>query len=331
MKALLRADWLRFRRRRDFWIIAILVCVIGAVTYVAAYHGDVTDPVYPDEAAIRQDVIGHTSFGGMTQAEIDAQVDQMVADTKSQYDQQRADWEVRQALALQKYDLPQSPITLIGSGLAPLLALILIASLAVGDEFRHGTIRTSLLAAGNRRRFLAARFISLLTMTVGLYAVLVVVGLALGLGLRLVGAEVRPSEVPIALGATAAWLATQILTTMVLISLAVALTLILRSGALPLLIIIIAGLVELFIANLPVFAPSQFLSGVPQAFLTTSIRTLTTRLSVDTHAVALAESGEIPHAAIDLPLVAVAAIIVGWGLVFLAIADRRFRRMDIVE
>jgi hypothetical protein len=197
MKALLHADWLRFRRRRDFWIIAISVLVIGGVGFLSSYRADVTDPQYPDAAAIRQEIRGFTDFEGMTQAEEDAQIDQMVAEQVAQYDQARIDWDIQQAISLQKYDVAQGPFTLLESGIAPLLALVLAASLAVGDEFRFGTIRTSLLAAGSRRRFLGARLISLFVMTVGLLGALVLLGTIFGLGLRLVGAEVSASTTPI--------------------------------------------------------------------------------------------------------------------------------------
>jgi hypothetical protein len=332
MMALLHADWLRFRRRRDFWIIGIAVLVIGGVGYLSSYRSEVTDPQYPDAAAIRQEVVSFSDFtgSGMTQPEIDAQIDQMVAEQVAQYDQARIDWDAQQAFLLQKFDIAQSPFTLLGSGVAPLLALVLTASLAVGDEFRFGTVRTSLLAAGSRRRFLGARLVSLFVMTVGLLAALVLLGTILGLGLRAVGAEVSATTTPIDPAAGLAWFGSQVLTTMIVISLGLALTVLLRSGALPLLLILLGGLIELFIANLPIFAPNEFLSGVPLGFLGTSIRTLTTRLGVDTHAVALA-GAEVPFAAIELPLITIAAIIAAWGLLFLLLADRRFRTMDVVE
>ena len=332
MKALLHADWMRFRRRKDFWIIGIAVLVIGGIGFLSSYRSEVTDPQYPDAAAIRQEVVLFSDFtgSGMTQAEIGTQIDQMVAEQVVQYDQARIDWDAQQAFLLQKYDVAQSPFTLLGSGVAPLLALVLTASLAIGDEFRFGTVRTSLLAAGSRRRFLGARLVSLFVMTVGLLAALVLLGTILGLGLRAVGAEVSATTTPIDPAAGLAWFGSQVLTTMTVISLGTALTVLLRSGALPLLLILLGGLIELFIANLPIFAPNEFLSGVPLAFLGTSIRTLTTRLGLDTHAVALA-GAEVPFAAIELPLVTIVAIIAAWGLLFLLLADRRFRTMDVVE
>lgn len=332
MTALLRADWLRFRRRRDFWIIAIAVCLFSGIAFLGAYRSDAADPTWfsLDPVQIRQEIVAFSDFSGMTQAEIDAQLDLMVADQLAQNQQQSLEWEAQQRITLQKYDISESGFTILGSGLMPILALVLAASFAVGDEFRYGTIRTSLLAAGHRRRFLGARLVSLLVLTVALFAIVALTGIGLSVGLRIVGAEVAPVSTPIDPLSALFWFGAQVLATMVLITLAVALTVLLRSGALPLLLILIAGFAELFVANLPIFAPGEFLAGVPQAFLTTSIRLLTTVLGHQTHAVALANA-EVPVTAIDLPLVVVAGIVAAWGILFLVIADRRFRSMDVVE
>jgi hypothetical protein len=352
LKALLHADWLRFRRRRDFWLIAIAVLVAGGVGFVSAYHTDSTDPSWLDRtpAQIREEITSFSDFEGMTQAEQDAQIQQMVDDSIAQQAQERVDWEAQQAIALQKYDLAQTPFTLLGNGLVPMLALVLMASLAVGDEFRFGTIRTSLLAAGQRRRFLFARLVSLFAMTLGLFGALVLLAFVLGIGLRVVGAEVNPSTIPVDPGTGVAWLGAQILATMVIISLGLALTVLLRSGAMPLLLIILAGLVELFVGVLPIFAATECpvagptsvtdpssaavcwspLAGVPQVFLARSIQTIVARLGTDTHALAFA-GVPVPPGPIELPVVAIAGIIAAWGVLFLIVADRRFRTMDVVE
>jgi hypothetical protein len=350
MKALLRADWLRFRRRKDFWIIAIAVLVVGGVGFVSSYHTESTDPTRLDltPAQIRDEVTSYSDFEGMTQAEVDEQIDLMVADRLQGQEQERTDWEAQQAIALQKYDLAQTPFTLLGSGLVPMLALVLMASLAVGDEFRFGTIRTSLLAAGRRRRFLFARLVSLFAMTLGLFGAMVLLAFVLGIGLRVVGAEVNSSTIPIDPGAGVAWLGAQILATMVVISLGLALTVLLRSGAMPLLLIILAGLVELFVGVLPIFAATECpfagptndpssgavcwsaLAGVPQVFLARSIQTILAQLGSDSHALVFA-GAPIPTGPIELPVVAIAGIIAAWGVLFLVVADRRFRTMDVVE
>jgi hypothetical protein len=333
MKALLRADWLRLRRRKDLWIVAIAVCVIGLVSFIGGYRADATDPYWltMTEAQIREEVQGYGGFEGLTQAEIDEQINFMVVDRVTQAEQERVSWEANQLITLQKYGFPQSVFTVVGNGIIPLVALLLISSLAIGDEFRFGTIRTSLLAASHRRRFLAARLGSLLALTVGLFALQVLLGAVLGVLLRLIGADLGANSISVDAGSAVALLGGQLLITMTLIALATAVTLLLRFGALTLLLILIGGLVELFVANLPIFGPGELLSGVPQVFLVQSIRTLSAVLGLDTHAIALSEAGQMPYQAIAIPMFGVAAIIAAWGALFVVIADRRLRTMDIVE
>ena len=331
MRQLLKADWLRFRRRRDFWVIGIGVALILGIGFISSYRSDATDPPPFNEAEVRQQFgIDSGYFNGVPPEDVEAQLEQIIADMRSSDEQNRQEWERQQAIALQKYDILQSPFTMVGAAIAPLIALILAASLAVGDEFRYGTLRTALLAAGNRRRFLGARLISLLAMTAGLYGALAVFGIVVAVVLRLVGAEVVSSTTPVDLAAGLGWFGARILATVVVLALGTALTLILRSGALPLLLIIVAALLELFLSALPIFGEKQFLAGVPQAFLTTSIQTLTTRLGYDTHAIALAQV-EAPRAVVELPLLVVAGIVVAWGALFVVTADWRIRRMDVVE
>jgi ABC-type transport system involved in multi-copper enzyme maturation permease subunit len=208
---------------------------------------------------------------------------------------------------------------------------VLIASLSVGDEFRFGTIRTSLLASSDRRRFLAARLASLVAITVGVFAALILLGTILGIGLAAIGADLGANTTKVDGASAAVWLGAQVLTTVVVIALATALSVLLRSGALPLLLILVGGLVDLAVAHLPVFAPNELLSGVPQAFLGQSIRTLTAITGIATHALALSDPGDVPYQAIEVPLIAVAAVIAVWGVLFILIADRRLRTMDVVE
>jgi ABC-type transport system involved in multi-copper enzyme maturation permease subunit len=254
----------------------------------------------------------------------------MVAAQVDQYRSAAADWERDQAIRLQKYDGLQGVFTMIGPAILPITVLVLLASLAVGDEFRHGTIRTTLLAAGRRRLFLAARLVSLAVLTVGLYLALALLGVALGAAIRLFGGEVSATSTPLDAVAGLAWLSATVLETFVLIAFCVALTVLLRSGALPLLLILLYLVGEVFIASLPVFRLPELLSGVPQATLSGSILELTGRLSVLTHAVGLADA-RVPEVAIELPLIAVAAVVMAWGVFFVVVADRRLRTMDITE
>jgi hypothetical protein len=288
MKALLRADWLRLRRRRDLWLIFLAVWLIGGIGFISGYH---TDAQAADKVAR----------------------------------------DVEQLASLQKYELPQSILTVVGTGIAPIVAFLLIASLVIGDEFRFGTLRTSLLAAGNRRKFLGARLISLLAMAIGMFAGLAVVAAILSLGLVIFGAELPPSTVTIDGGAAIGLVGADVLAVAVVIALATLLTVILRSGALPLLLVILGALLDLFVASLPVFIPGEPLAGAQQFLPVEAIRALLARLGYDTGATALADVGQLPAASIELTILQVAAIVAAWGLLFLFLADRRIRTMDVTE
>jgi ABC-type transport system involved in multi-copper enzyme maturation permease subunit len=211
------------------------------------------------------------------------------------------------------------------------VALLLAATLVVGDEFRYGTLRTSLLAAGDRRRFLLARLISILVMALGLFGLLLVVALVLSLGLAVVGAELPTVVGPVHAGPAIAFIAVQVLVVLVASSVGIALTVLLRSGALPLLLIILGTFLELFLAALPIFQPGELLAAVPQLFLSTNVRTLLTRLGPDTGAVALADIGQPPPTVLDLGIPILVGIVAAWGVLFVLLADRRLRTMDVTE
>jgi hypothetical protein len=331
MSALLRADWLRLRRRRELWVIVIAVLLLSALAFFAAYRSDVADPEwFVDEAQLRQEAIEFNFFEG-TPNEVQAQIDQYVRDGLAQNEQNRQEWERQQETSLQKYAFPQSIFTILGSAMFPILALVLIASLTVGDEFRYGTIRTSLLAAGDRRRFLVARLVSLFALSVGLLAALALIGAAFGALLGTFGADLGKGSTPIHAPSAVAWFGAQVLMAAVLVAFATALAVLLRSGALPLLILVLVGLIELFVAHLPIFAERELLWGVPQALLSTNLLVLGPTLGLASHALALVPDGAIPRGPFDVPLPGVAAIVVAYGLLFVAIADRRMRTMDVVE
>ena len=333
MIRLLRADWIRLRRRFDVWAILVGILVIGAIGFLNGYKGDSTDPPILSEAEIRQQVTQFVDFGGMTQEEIDAQIDDMIQSSLAQQEFERVAHEEQQVRDLQKYDVAQAPLTMIGFGIIPLIGLFVVTTLIVGDEFRFGTIRASLIAASDRRRFIAARLVTIGAILIAVFATLAVIGVVLALGLRAVGAELPPAPadwVPLDGAAALGTVAAIVLSGAALLAFGVLLTLLTRSGAVPLLLVLVWLFTESFLANLPIFLVGQPLAGVPQAFLTVSVRTLVSDLAAASHAWAFA-SVSPPEAAIDLPLWVVALIVVAWLGLFVALADRRLRRMDIVE
>jgi hypothetical protein len=329
MSHLLRADWLRFRRRRDFWVILVGIAIISTVTFLGAYRSVATDPPPFNQAEFEQMLNDMGVYEGLTPAEADQQRVQMVADQRAQEEQAAVEREAQQQLELRRYSFPQSLLTMLGGAILPFLALVLIASMAVGDEFRFGTLRTSLLAASDRRRFLAARMISLAAIAAGLIGTILLLGIVLPLLLALVGAELVPAPPLDPLG-TILLLGVDLLIVVALMAFAVMVTLLLRTGTLGVVILLIYGLIELYVANLPIFALGNFLAAVPQFFFVESIRSIQLRLASD--AGSLATAGEsFPPMAVDLGAPVMIAIVAAWALLFLAVADRRIRSMDVTE
>jgi ABC-type transport system involved in multi-copper enzyme maturation permease subunit len=328
---LLRADWIRYRRRLDLWVIVIGVVLFSTIGFLSGYRRDATDPEQLSEAQIRQQIVDTSFYEGMTQEEIDADIDLQVQSWLASQEQERLNWEQQQQITLQQYDVAQAPLTILGFGFGPLIAGFLIATLIVGDEFRHATIRTSLLAASHRRRFLAARLVTISAITAGLFALVVALGLILSVGLHLVGAELPRPTIVIDGGSALALVGGELLSVFAAIGLGIAMTVILRSGAFPLLLILIYAFIELFLANLPVFAERQPLAGMHQLFLTQSARHLLETLGQATNALAFSQSFDGVDPGTLAPLWTSAVIVAAWLALFVAIADRRFRTMDIVE
>ena len=329
MSNLLRADWLRLRRRRDFWVILIGIAILAGVTFLGAYRSVAADPPPFNQAEFEQMLNESGMFEGLTPAEAEQQRAQMIADERAAQEQGAMEREAQQQRELRHYSFPQSLITILGSAILPFLALVLVASMAIGDEFRFGTLRTSLLAASDRRRFLAARMIAMTVMAAGLIALILALGAALPLVLAVAGAEL-PSAPPLDPAGTLLLLGVDLLVVVALMAFTAMVTLILRTGTLSVVFLLVYGLIELYIANQPVFAIGNFLAAVPQFFFIQSIRAIQLRLASD--AGALAVQGEaFPPMAVDLGVPMMIAIVGAWALLFLAIADRRIRKMDVTE
>src|SRR5260221_14682069 len=111
MKALLRADWLRFRRRKDFWIIAIAVLVVGGVGFVSAYHTDSTDPTWLDQtpAQIREQYLGDGGVWGDEHEEVFAPNTRSECKNRARPEGGRAGGGGRRAGALRREDHAQNP------------------------------------------------------------------------------------------------------------------------------------------------------------------------------------------------------------------------------
>jgi hypothetical protein len=148
MGSLLRADWLRIRRRWDVWIIVLGIPVLTLLAYVAGAMsaGNV-----------------HVFSSGDVPPELQAQI--------------AAEEAALRAFSALPYQFPRSIATMVeGATLWLILGAAFLAASMLGNEFSWGTIRNVALFRPDRLRYLGAR----LAWLVGLILVTFVATVALG-------------------------------------------------------------------------------------------------------------------------------------------------------
>jgi ABC-type transport system involved in multi-copper enzyme maturation permease subunit len=308
--------------------MVIAVPVVIAFFYLAGFRGSDAGVSQFDEAAFRQEMIDSGAVSGLSPGEAEAQLQQMVANERAGY-QQMIDQYTRTKSG---YAFPQSFILVLGFATFAFLALILITATTIGDEFGWGTIRTSLLASSDRRRFLTARVISLIGVAVVLFAILLLLGILLPAVLALTGSDVPPAP-PVDAG----WLTVLVLADLVisitLIGFATMATVLVRSGSLALVAALVYVAIEGALLSLlnrfEAFQDSGDLHWVLNLFPFRATVTILDKLAVAAGRVEgyPGANGTPDPGAAWLPLAALGV----WGAMFLAIALWRFRRMDIVE
>jgi len=339
MRALLRADWLRLGKRRTLQVILLAIQLIGATFFLLGFRSTDYQP-YFDEVAERQSLTVQFSQGGMPADQVKDQVDQAIEQERSEYLRLVAQMQAVRAT----YAFPASLPTLLATASAIyLLAMVLLAASTMGDEFSWGTIRTSLLASSNRRRWLTVRLALLAGAAVVGMALLVLAAAMLPLVLVAVVGPLPPAP-PTNLAALVVLVGGLVLGAIALVGFAMAAALLMRSGGLTLLIAIIYALVEstvvVLIAQLPPFRPENaFGDGQPGGPLTWVLGLFPVHAFQQFLIAATQATGAVydyggqgiasgvPLGPALWPLASVTA----WGLVFIAIAFIRFDRMDIAE
>jgi hypothetical protein len=337
MSGLIRADWIRFSARRGLQVIVLAVPLLAAFFFLAGYSSIRPGATF-DEQAVRQEFIDQGVLAvppedvEQAQANLQQAVDQRRADA----DQQRAQAEAIRA----RYAFPQSLLTVLTSAPFLLLAMILLTATTIGDEFSWGTIRTSLIASSDRRRFLLVRLGFLTIVASVLVAILVILGIALPLVLGLTGASL-PSPPGLDVAAFALLLIAEVVVAAAVIGFAALATLLVRSGSLTLVVALVYVAIEAVILALllrfEAFQPAgafgresdgsaawvlNFLPVRSMLTLLDSLNRAAGALPSSPREVVVRDLG-----AAQLPLVSVLVI----GTILTAMAFRRFGRMDIVE
>jgi hypothetical protein len=208
---LLRAEWLRLRKRRDIWLVALALVALS----IPAYFSGVSNAL---------------NNGGQFPADMPPDVIDQIKE------------QARQELL--RYAFPLSIGTVVQNGQILILALVAYLAAAVtGAEFAYGTIRTSLVAHADRRGFLIVRLAAMAMAALLLIALLVVLGALLPLAAGLLGTSL-PGVANPDIGSLAGFVAVMFLATCFVIGLTSLWAILIRNAAVALVLTIAYTLIE---------------------------------------------------------------------------------------
>lgn len=336
MIGLARAELLRLRKRRSLQVIVLAVPLLVAVITVLGYNSIYQPPPF-DEAAFRQEMLD-SGFGvGMPPDELEALLDELVVSQREQYALQEESTKLSRAA----FTFPRSLTMALGTGVFILLALVLLTATTIGDEFGWGTMRTSLIASTNRRRFLLVRLGAIVVASLVIFGLLLVVGTVAPLLLN-----IPASKLPVAMpdfdaGAFLVMLGGEAIAGLMVIAFAAAVALLMRNGALVLLAALVWLAVEAAVLSLlfrfPEIAGTFSETGQtpgPLAWVLEifPLRGLTTLIQTTAAAASglPAYQGEVISRDLDIVAVPITSFAI-LTVIFAAVAFYRFQRMDIVE
>ena len=333
IRGLAAAELLRLRKRRSLQVIVLAVPLLVGFFFVLG-QASIYEPPPFDPATYRAQLIADGYAIGLPPEDAEQLLDEAVAFAEQDH--------VRQldyaALTRATFHFPYSLVTVLGYGTFVLLALVLLAATTTGDEFGWATIRTTLIANSHRRGVLLVRIGALVVAAVLMLGLLLLMGTILPFVLG-VGSGRLPATLPaFDGGALLVLLGGLLLASVAVIGLATLATLVVRSGALTLVVVLVYVVVEAAIL-LALMRFEQFgfdtqgrpgeLAWLLDALPVRGLATLTT-------AAGQAASGLPPFggdavvrnlAPVGLPFIALTIA----AVIFLALAFRRFGRMDIVE
>ena len=327
MGGLVRAEWLRLRKRRALQAIVLAVPLLVAFFYFAGFAS--IPSVAPfDEAALRAQLIADGYGVGLPPDEAEQLIAEVIESERVNHQLQLD----QVSFMRERFAFPQSIVMTLGSGTIMIFALLLLTATTVGDEFGWGTVRSSLLANSERRRFLAVRFGALVLAAAGILAAFVLLGVALPPILALTGASL-PVRVPVDAAGVAMLLGGNLVVTTAAVAFAMLATLLARSGSLTLVAVLVYLAIEAAILTLlSRFEPFQFEGDLAWLLDLFPIHGMTTLINTATAAASGLGNGpaEPINRALDAAWLPLVALLV-WAGAFAALSFRRFSRMDIVE
>ena len=334
MSGLFRAEWLRLRKRRSLQVIVVGVPLLIGVLFVLGYSSIYRQEPF-DAAQYRQQLIDEGFLVGMPPEEAEALLDETVEQARQSY----AMSEEAEALQRARFLFPYSLAQVLGSAILVLAALVLLTVTAIGDELSWGTIRTTLLASGHRRPLLFVRLAAVAIAGALMLGLALLLGAVLPFVLNVRGGRLPTSLPAFDIGAFLVLLGGLMIIALTVIGFGALATLTFRSGPLALVAIPVYIAVEaamlLALLRFPNIGgdPSTGEPG-PDAWILDvfPLRGLTTL--TDSASKAAMGLPMYPGEPFSRDMSGVAVPVVSFviiGLVFSALAFRRFQRMDIVE
>ena len=328
MSGLIRAEWIRFRKRRSIQVIVIAVPLLLAFFFVAGFASIGEPPPPFDETAVRARLLVENFGGGLPPSgELDQLFEEAVEQERTYTEQARE----QITIARSGYAFPQSVVTVFSFGTFLFFALILLTATTIGDDFGWATIRTTLLASSHRVRLLLVRFAALTVAAIGILGALLLLGVTLPLVLGAFGAQLPPAPA-VNVAALGVLVVGLFEASLVVIAFSAMATLLVRSGGLTLVVMLVYVVVEAAILAL-LLQFDAFKQNGPMVWLLDAfpVRGLATLTEVASRAAAGIPryEGEVIRSLGDATVPMVALLI--WGTLFGAIAFRRFARMDIAE
>jgi hypothetical protein len=333
MRGLIAAEFLRMRKRRSLQVIVLAVPLLVAAFFVLGHQGLWEPPPF-DAAQYRADLIAQGYTIGLPPEEAEQILDQEVEWAMQNENQ------MRDSIALQRatFVFPYSLVTVLGSATFVLLALVLLVATTMGDEFGWATIRTTLLANSHRGPVLLVRVLAIGAAAVLMFALLLLVGTVLPFVLGAASGRLPPTLPAFDWGALILLLGGLLLASAAVIGLATLATVLVRSGALTLVVVLVYVVVEAAIlVYLLQFKPFQHDENGNPGELVWLLDAFPVRgLSTMTNSLGRTASGLMQYpqdvvvrdvAPAGLPMLSLTIV----AAIFLALAFRRFGRMDIVE
>lgn len=291
MRSLLRAEWLRQRRRPDLWLLPIAALAIAAFSWQTGLSS----------------VERSLSFEGGTPP-ID--LDHVLAQLRD------------------PFLFPTSFHTLVAGGFLAFIAAVHYGASWTGSEFMRGTIRNVFLVHPTRLGFFVARLVALALVALVVVAGLVVLAAVLPALRGVVGSgeAVPPSLLGLAGYASAVWFALWFLALA-----ATTVATLLRSAASAILVILAYVVAELLFVNAPFWQDAGQLAWLPQFLpgnrLLAGLADVAEAngFTQDTGVIDPSAVAVVAPPALGL------AIVGAWAVVLLVVLFWRVRSMDIGE